>query len=33
MEIDYYPDKAAVDKAIELDDPIIILVSYDKKVC
>jgi len=31
MDIKYYPDKKTVEKAMSLDDPIILMVSYDKK--
>ncbi|MCX7748845.1 MAG: hypothetical protein N2645_18445 [Clostridia bacterium] len=31
MNIEYYPDKTTVDAAQQVDDPLLILVSYDKR--
>ncbi len=31
MDIKYYPDKTTVEKAMSLDYPLIMMVSYDKK--
>ena len=32
MEFFYYPDRPAVEKAIETDDPLLLLVAFDESV-